>query len=440
MDSQLGDFSRGDVLIDGDTIVGVGAELENDTAQVIDAEGFIVMPGFVDTHRHMWQGQLRRMIPNVDISMYLGLRNAFAMEYQPEDSYAGTLTTALGAVYSGITTVQDYAHNTRTAAHSDAEIEALTRAGIRAVYACAPPEAGEWDRQWPHDLARLAEALRGNQLVSLRMGQRCFSDVDNMTAERIQIARDLGIGMTLDPVAWDEGTKAILSVADLGLLGPDLVFVHCFDLSDRAWAAIGEAQVGVSLSPFVDELLGWGGAGLPTVQRALDVGIHPGLSVDIETTVPTDVFTQMRALLSVQRMRGSLGDPGLDRPQMTARDAVATATVRGASTLGIEDMCGTLTPGKRADLIMIDTGSPNIFPMNNALGTIALGADVHSVRAVMVSGILRKWGDALLGVDLEEVKDTVERSRDSLASRVGFELDVFADYPSVDFGTHTLRV
>jgi len=151
MDPEVGDFSRGDVLIDGDTIVGVGPDLEGEGAQVIDARGFIVMPGFVDTHRHMWQGQLRRMIPNVDISMYLGLRNAFAAEYRPEDSHAGTLVTALGAVYSGVTTVQDYAHNTRSADHADAEIEALNRAGIRAVYACAPPEAGEWDQQWPDD-------------------------------------------------------------------------------------------------------------------------------------------------------------------------------------------------------------------------------------------------------------------------------------------------
>ena len=78
--------------------------------------------------------------------------------------------------------------------------------------------------------------------------------------------------------------------------------------------------------------------------------------------------------------------------------------------------------------------------MNNAFGTVALGADVHSVRAVLVSGTVRKWGDSLLGVDLEEVKVAVEKSRDTLAARVGFELDVFADYPSVDFGTHTLRV
>jgi cytosine/adenosine deaminase-related metal-dependent hydrolase len=444
MDPDIGDFEKADVLIEGDAIDRIGPSLQTELdvgdVTIIDAEGFIVMPGFVDTHRHMWQGQLRRMIPNVDISMYLGLRNAFAVEYQPSDNYAGTLLIALGALYSGITTIQDYAHNTRSAAHADAEIEALSTAGIRAVYACAPPEAGEWDHQWPADLARLQEVLVGHPLVSLRMGQRCFSDEDNLTADRIRFARELGLGMTIDPVAWDEGTTAILDVAADGLLGPDLTFVHCFDLSDDAWKAMGDAEVRVSLSPFVDELLGWGAQGLPTVQRALDVGIQPGLSVDIETTVPSDVFTQMRALLAVQRMRGSLGNASVDRPQVTARDVVDIATRHGARTIGLETACGTLTPGKKADLILIDCSTPNVFPNSNAFGTVALGADVDSVRAVMVSGEFRKWGDSLVDVDVSELQRMIEASRDNLAAKVGFEIDLFADYPSIDLGTHTLRM
>lgn len=444
MDPMVGDFAKADVLIEGDTISQIGpnlrAEPGDGEAAIIDAEGCIVMPGFVDTHRHMWQGQLRRMIPNVDISMYLGLRNAFAVQYQPSDNYAGTLAIALGALYSGITSIQDYAHNTRSAAHADAEIEALTQAGIRAVYACAPPEAGEWDRQWPADLTRLRAALVGHPLISLRMGQRCFSDEDNLTADRIRIARDLGIGMTLDPVAWDEGTTAILEVAAEGMLGPDLTFVHCFDLSDEAWKAMGEAEVRVSLSPFVDELLGWGSQGLPTVQRALDVGIDPGLSVDIETTVPSDVFTQMRALLAVQRMRGSLGNAGVDRQQLTARDVLAIATRHGARTIGLESDCGTLTPGKKADIILIDCSTPNILPLSNAFGTVALGADVDSVRAVLVAGTIKKWGDSLVDVDVSAARQMIETSRDSLAAKVGFEIDLFADYPSIDLGTHSLRI
>jgi len=444
MDPSVGDHERGDVLIEGDTISRIGpnlqAQSENDVTTIVDAEGCIVMPGFVDTHRHMWQGQLRRMIPNVDISMYLGLRNAFAIQYEPSDNYAGTLVVALGALYSGITTIQDYAHNTRSAHHADAEVEALAKAGIRAVYACAPPEAGEWDRQWPRDLARLSDELTGHPLVSVRMGQRCFSDEDNFTPERIRIARDLGIGMTLDPVAWDEGTNAILAVASEGMLGPDLTFVHCFDLSADAWRAMGDADVRVSLSPFVDELLGWGPEGLPTVQRALDVGIHPGLSVDIETTVPSDVFTQMRALLAVQRMRGSLGNADVERSQMTAKEVLRIATTHGARTIGLEGVCGTLTPGKKADIVLIDCSTPNIFPLSNAYGTVALGADVNAVRAVIVSGEFKKWGDHLVGVDLAEIHEMIEASRDNLAAKVGFEIDLFADYPSIDLGTHTLRM
>jgi cytosine/adenosine deaminase-related metal-dependent hydrolase len=444
MDPNVGDFAKADVLIDGDTITHIGPNLRDDPgaedAAIVDAEGFIVMPGFVDTHRHMWQGQLRRMIPNVDISMYLGLRNAFAVEYGPADSYAGTTAIALGALYSGITTIQDFAHNTRSADHADAEIEALASTGIRAVYAYAPPEAGEWDRQWPGDLTRLREGLSGHPLITLRMGQRCFSDVDNLSAARIRIARDLGIGMTLDPVGWDEGTAAILEVAAAGLLGPDLVFVHCCELSDDAWKAMGDAEVRVSLSPLVDELLGWGAQGLPTVQRALDVGISPGLSVDIETTVPSDVFTQMRALLATQRMRGSLGNAAVDRPQLTAREVLEIATKHGARTIGLENECGTLTPGKKADIILIDCSTPNTLPLSNAFGTVALGADVDSVRVVMVSGMIKKWGGSLVGVDLPAIQQVIESSRDRLAAKVGLEIDLFADYPSIDLGTHSLRM
>jgi cytosine/adenosine deaminase-related metal-dependent hydrolase len=106
----------------------------------------------------------------------------------------------------------------------------------------------------------------------------------------------------------------------------------------------------------------------------------------------------------------------------------------------LEEECGTLTPGKKADIILIDCSSPNIFPLSNAFGTVALGADVNAVRAVMVSGVFKKWGDSLVDVDLCEVQEMVERSRDDLAAKVGFEIDLFADYPSIDLGTHTLRM
>lgn len=435
MDPAIGDLACGDVLVEGGRISRVGPDLMGVIATpdvtIIDATGCIVMPGFVDTHRHMWQGQLRRMIPNVDISGYMSVRNAFAVEYRPDDSYIGTLAIAYGALHAGVTTVLDLAHNTRSAAHSDAEISALRASGIRAVYACAPPEAGDWNRQWPGDLGRLKAELAGDPLVSLRMAQRCFSAEDNLDADRIGIARDLELGLTIDPVGWEQGSSTIEDLASQGLLGADMTFVHCCDLSEAAWLAMGEAGVGVTLSPFVDDILGWGAKGLPTVQKALDVGLTPGVSVDIETTVPADMFTQMHALLAAQRMRGSLGNPAAGREQLTAREVLGFATRDGARIVGLGDVCGALSPGKEADIVILDCSDPNLLPLSNAYGTAVMGADASNVKAVLISGVIKKWGHTLIGVELAGVRETIEASRDYLAGMVGFELDPFADYPEI---------
>jgi cytosine/adenosine deaminase-related metal-dependent hydrolase len=445
MDPAVGNFERADVLVEGDTIAAIGPDLDTpggDGTVVVDASGTIVIPGLVDTHRHMWQGPLRRMVPNVDIPVYLGLRNAFAVKYRPEDTYAGTLVTAMGALYAGITSILDLDHNARSARHADAAVDALTDAGIRAVYAYAAPEAGEWDRQWPDDLARIKEERFDDPdgMLRLRMSQRFASDVENLTPERIAMARSLGIGMVADPVAWDEGSAHILALATDGLLGPDMVFVHCSDLSEDAWAALGDANVKVALSPFVDEIMAFDRLGvLPTVQKALDVGIRPGLSVDIETTVPIDLFTQMRAVLTVQRMRGSLGNPDVDRSQLTVREVLAMATVHGAETIGLEDVCGSLTPGKKADVTILDQTSPMAVPFNNAYGSVVMGSDVASVTCVMVSGVVKKWGSSLVGLDTAHTRALIEDSRDYLAGRVGYEIDLFTDYPSIDLGPPQYR-
>ena len=161
MDPKVGDLVKGDVLIEGKKITAVSAELKAPAqAQVIDATNTIIIPGFVDAHRHSWEGQLRRIIPNGAIAAYMAATHqGFARYYRPHDMYVGNLITALGCIDAGITCIIDNSHNSRSSAHSDAAIQALFDSGIRAVHASGAPQTGEWDRQWPQDLGSHAKTI-----------------------------------------------------------------------------------------------------------------------------------------------------------------------------------------------------------------------------------------------------------------------------------------
>lgn len=173
MDDNVGNHLRGDILISGATIAAVGENLEAQGACVIDATNMIAMPGMVDTHRHSWEGQLRRINPNAEtLEDYCNATHfSFAKYYRPADIYIGNLLTALGCIDAGITTVVDNSHNSRTAAHSNAAVEALLDAGIRALHASGAPVSGEWDKShWPGNLERLQKKYFQNNpdgLVSL---------------------------------------------------------------------------------------------------------------------------------------------------------------------------------------------------------------------------------------------------------------------------------
>ena len=150
MDAKVGDFANGDVLIQGKKIVSVGPSGQAKApsqAQVIDATNTIIMPGFIDAHRHAWEGQLRRIIPDGAISDYMATtHNGFARFYRPHDVYVGNLITALGCIDAGITCMIDNSHNSRSAAHSDAAVQALIDSGICGVHASGAPQTGEWDK------------------------------------------------------------------------------------------------------------------------------------------------------------------------------------------------------------------------------------------------------------------------------------------------------
>lgn len=422
MDPLLGDLPRGDVLVSGTTIAAVGPDLREHPdvagATVVDTTGRIVAPGFVDTHRHAWQAQLRRTIPDVgDLGAYVSSTLArIAPAYTAHDMYVGTRLAALTALDAGITTMLDFSHNSRTRAHSDAAIRGLAGTGIRGVHASMRPHFGAWDRQWPADLARLRSDLPG--LVTLRLAALATAEVAGPALaygpELAAVARDLDIDVSVDAVLGQASSAAILGWEEQGLLGPGLSLIHATGLTPDAWRAIGATGTTISLAPASDTQIGLDIA-IPAIDEALGAGVRPGLGIDVEVALAGDMVTQMRVLLAVQRMRAA----GSGTARITTRDVLGFATLDGARSIGMGTVAGSLTPGKQADLLVVDAEAINTMPLNDPVGTLVLGADARNISTVLVAGRTLKSEGRLLGVDLDELRREVTASRDAILATVG---------------------
>jgi cytosine/adenosine deaminase-related metal-dependent hydrolase len=427
MDPGVGDLARGDVLIHGDRIVAIGNDLEADGAEVIDASDMIVMPGFVDSHRHAWEGQLRRIDPNSPTLLdYLNSTHfSFATHYRPEDMYVGNLLTALGALDAGITTIVDNSHNARSPAHSDASIDALEDAGLRAVYAPGRPLAGDWAQHWPQDLARLKQErfASDGQLVTMAM-------MSQWDRETWAAARASGLRIITEFLGKDMG-ELLPGLAAEGLLGSDNIFNHCTGLTDAQWEILRESGIQVNVCPRSDAQYGLE-EGLTVYQRAIDHGIEPAISIDVEASYGGDMFAEMRAVYFLQRAQAQnrryTGDANAPAA-VTVRDVLRAATVSGARVAGLEDAVGTFAPGKQADLILIRTNDINLYPSNNAIGSVVHAAERSNVDTVIVGGRIRKRGGQLVGVDMAALRAATESSRAHLFAGVGYATDMFADTP-----------
>jgi cytosine/adenosine deaminase-related metal-dependent hydrolase len=421
MDPDLGVINGGHLLVEGDTIAAVGRHLDADGAVVVDATGTIVTPGFVDTHRHAWQAQLRRIMPDVDdLGGYvMSTLAGYATVYRPQDMYIGTRLAALTAIDSGITTMLDFSHNSRTREHSDAAIEALVDTGIRGVHASMGPHFGEWDRQWPGDLTRLKDQYfsSSDQLLTLRLATLATDEIAGPVLaygpELARVAAELGIGISVDAVFGASSSDAVLRWAKDGILSPDVTLIHSTGLTAEAWKAMGGTGTTVAIAPTSDAQIGLETA-IPAVDEALAVGIRPGLSIDVEVALASDMFTQMRALHAIQRMRAVHAAYGTDdQPsRITTHDVLDFATLQGAHTNGLAGVTGSLTPGKKADLLVIQAEDLNNMPLNDPIGTIVLGSDARNISAVLINGEPRKWDGHVLDVDLNALRSEVQASRE----------------------------
>jgi 5-methylthioadenosine/S-adenosylhomocysteine deaminase len=426
LDEKVGDLVKGDVLIEGKKIANIAADIKvSGSVQVIDASNTIVIPGFVDAHRHSWEGQLRRIIPDGEIGAYMATTHqGFARYYRPHDIYVGNLITALGCIDAGITCFIDNSHNSRSAAHSDAAVQALIDSGIRGVHASGPPQTGDWDKQWPQDLARLQKQFFGSedQLVTLRM----YAGMDRANWA---VARQLGIRITTESNAAGREFEEFWNEK---LLRPDNTFNHCQGWPDVVWQRVKEAGCTVNVCPRSDSQYALG-EGVSALQKAIDHGMRPGFSIDNEVSYGTDMFTEMRVAFYVQRAmatyRKSNGDakaPAL----VSVREILECATIGGAACAGLLNKCGTLTPGKEADIVMIRTDDINLYPSNHAVGTVVHAADTRNIDTVIIGGRVRKLRGKMVGVNMEKFRQLADESRNYLFSKAGYRLDIFSKVKS----------
>ncbi|MCI0711952.1 MAG: amidohydrolase family protein [Chloroflexi bacterium] len=430
LDRELGNFHQADVLIEGDKIAAVGRDLPAADAEIIDASKLIVMPGFVDSHRHIWEGLLRNIGTDVPLegrNSYMGhVLHKLAPAYRPVDAYVGNLVSTLGAIDAGITCLLDWSHIQASPDHTDAIIDALRASGMRAVFAYGFPWWGKWEPNQPGWFIRAAKThfASNHQLLSLALAPYGpeFTEFE-VTKSHWKLARDVGARISVHVGVGTFGKRAKLEeLGRAGLLGPDTTYIHCTTLNDEEIQMIVDTGGTVSLAAPVEMMMGHG---MVPTQKFLDRGLRPSLSVDVETNVPSDMFTQMRTVISLQRAlvfsRALAGEENLP-PLLTARDVLEFATIEGARANGLDHKIGTLTPGKEADVILLKTNHINVMPINDPIGAVVWSMDTSNVDSVFVAGKALKRNGELVGVDLNRVRESVYESRDYVIKKSGFKL------------------
>jgi cytosine/adenosine deaminase-related metal-dependent hydrolase len=369
---------RADVLIDGGRIVEIGPGLRARDAEVIDADGAIVMPGFVDGHRHAWETLFRNLAESVS-------PDRFGPHYGPDDVYAGTLIGLLSAADAGVTTVVDWCGAGGGLEHLEAARQAHEDSRLRTVlvHAAAPWADGAW-----------SDGIRS---VASIQSPRMIGAAGPASSEGWVAARGAGLRIHAHAGTSPRDRGAIAALGAEGRLGPDVTLVHCSQADDADLEAIAGSGASVVTTPSSEMA---GGMGPPPLQRIIDRGIRPGLGIGTELAgSPTDLFAQMRAAISVQhatyfdlKLAGKAGLPRL----LTTREVIRWATIDGAHAVGVENV-GALEPGMHADVIVLGAGAPNIHPVNDPIGAVVWGMDTSNVDWVLVGGEIVKGEGSLVG-------------------------------------------
>jgi cytosine/adenosine deaminase-related metal-dependent hydrolase len=344
--------------------------------------------------------------------------------YRPQDVYINELFGSLSQLDAGVTTVHDISQIHHSPEHSDAAIKGIFDSGRRTAFGYFESAGARAGNQYPGDARRIKKQYfsSDDQLVTMTMGGEIYlPDFDKAW----KIGRELGLQVAAHILSPFGMVPTFDALAAANQFGPDNLFIHMTGMSDMSWQKVRDAGAAVSLAVPIEMIMGHGD---PPILKALSLGIQPSLSVDVECTLTADFFTQMRSTMSLQRML--LNQKALDGQTnlpdlLTTRDVLRFATMEGARDLRLDRKTGSLTPGKEADIIILDASAINVAPLNHVPGAVVSLMERSNVETVIVAGKLRKWKGRLLDANLARLRTQLEDSRDYLFSAAGIAQDLF---------------
>lgn len=426
VDPSLGLVEHGDVFVEGDHIIAIGQHLTvPDGAYEIDASDGILMPGMIDTHRHMWQTALRGFGADWTLTNYFQFYYLnWGKVFRPEDIYAGNLLAAIEAIDAGVTTTVDWSHGLQTTEHADAAVDALEAVPGRFVLAYGNLLGAPWE--WTHS-PELADFIRrringkGDRL-RMQLAFDVTGDPSFPEKGAFEAARDFDLPVTTHAGVWgatnDEGIRLM---SEHGFMTPSTIYVHSATLSDDSYQRIAASGAYTSISSESEASAGQGYSPTWKLRRH---GIPVSLSMDTSVWWSGDLFSAMRATLSADRARDHLEAHQRNETIMAnalcAEDVVTWATQGGANALGMGSLVGSITPGKRADLVLIKNDeSPTMFPLLHPYGHVVFQAGRGDVHTVMIGGRLVKHNHRLQGIDLAQAKEAVGKTVEYARSQMG---------------------
>ena len=426
IDPSLGMIEGGDVLVVANRIATVGRQLvvPDGTAE-IDATDGILMPGMIDTHRHMWQTALRGFGADWTLTNYFQFYYLnWGKIFRPEDIYSGNLLAAIEGIDAGVTTTVDWSHGLQTVEYADAAVDALEAVPGRFTLAYGNLLGAPW--QWTKapefaDFIRRRIDGRGDML-RMQLAFDVTGDPTFPEKAAFEVARDFNLPVTTHAGVWGAtNDNGIRLMHDHGFMTPSTIYVHAATLSEDSYHRIAATGGHTSISAESEQNAG---QGYPPTWMLRRHNIPVSLSMDTSVWWSADMFSAMRATLNADRSREHLEAHKLNETvtlsHLRAEQVVTWATLGGAQALGMDGFIGSITPGKQADLVLIKNDqSPVMFPLLNPYGHVVFQAGRGDVHTVMVDGNIVKYDHRLLKIDLAKAKQAVAKTVEHARGQMG---------------------